>query len=141
MKIAATVARYLLALIFLAFGLNGFLHFIPMPPPTGLALQFFIAVSASHFMAVVFAVQVIGGALLLINRFVPLALSLLSAVIFNIVVFHITMEPSGLPLALFVTALWLLVAASVRSAFSGIFQQRVEPEFAQAPARRRAIEA
>src|SRR5437588_12004208 len=108
MRIVASISRYLLGIVFLVFGLNGFFHFIPQPPPTGRALQFFIAVSASHFMAAVFATQVIGAVLLLANRYVPLALALLGAVIFNIVVFHITMAPSGLPFALFVTALWLI---------------------------------
>jgi putative oxidoreductase len=126
MKTASTIARYLLGLIFLVFGLNGFLHFIPQPPPTGLALQFFIAVSTSHFMVAIFAVQVLGGVLLLLNRYVPLALVLLAAVIFNILVFHITMAPSGLPMALFVTVLWLLAAVNVRPAFKGILVQRVE---------------
>ena len=126
MKTASTIARYLLGVIFLVFGLNGSFHFIPQPPPTGLALQFFIAVSASHFMAAVFAVQLIGGVLLLLNRYVPLALVLLSAVIFNIVVFHVTMAPSGLPLALFVTVLWVLVAAGVHTAFHGLLQKQVE---------------
>ena len=42
MKIAALVARYLLGFIFLVFGLNGFLHFIPMPPPSGVAGDFMV---------------------------------------------------------------------------------------------------
>jgi hypothetical protein len=126
MKTASTVARYLLGILFFVFGLNGFFHFIPQPPPTGLALQFLVAVSASHFMAAVFAVQLIGGVLLLLNRYVPLALVLLSAVIFNIVVFHVTMAPSGLPLALVTVVLWLLVAAGVRPAFRGILQKQVQ---------------
>jgi hypothetical protein len=125
MKTASTIARYLLGIVFLVFGLNGFFHFIPQPPPTGLALQFFIAVSTSHFMAAVFAVQLVGGVLLLANRYVPLALVMLSAVIFNIVVFHLTMAPSGLPLALVVAVLWVLTFAGVRNAFSGVFQQRI----------------
>jgi hypothetical protein len=137
MKIASSVARYLLGFVFLVFGLNGFFHFIPQPPPTGLALQFFIAVSASHFMAAVFAIQVIAAVLLLANRYVPLALALLGAVLFNILVFHVTMAPSGLPLALFVTVLWFIVAASVRSAFAGLLQARVEPESSQAVIGRR----
>jgi putative oxidoreductase len=126
MKIASTIARYLLGFIFLVFGLNGFFHLIPQPPPTGLALQFFIAVSASHFMAAIFAIQILGAVLLLLNRYVPLGLALLAAVIFNILVFHITMAPSGLPLALFVTVLWLLAAVNVRPAFKGILVQRIE---------------
>ena len=141
MRIAASISRYLLGFVFLVFGLNGFFHFIPQPPPTGLALQFFIAVSASHFMAAVFLIQIIGGALLLVNRYVPLALILLAAVIYNIVVFHVTMAPSGLPLALFITALWFVVAASVRSAFAGLFQASAPTEFAKPAAASRAVEA
>jgi hypothetical protein len=140
MKIVSAVARYLLGLTFLVFGLNGFFHFIPQPPPTGLALQFLIAVSASHFMAAIFAVQVISGVLLLVNRYVPLAVTMLAGVLFNILDFHITMNPAGLGLALFVTLLWFVVAASVRSAFAGLFQARVQPEPAVARVGR-AIEA
>ena len=61
MKIASVIARYLLGLIFLVFGLNGFLHFIPMPPPKGLAAQFGGAIFASHYWVVIFGLQVLGG--------------------------------------------------------------------------------
>jgi hypothetical protein len=122
MKIACTISRYLLGLIFLTFGLNGFLHFIPMPPPSGLAGQFVGALFASHMYVVIFLLQIIPALLLLINRYVPLALTLLGPLIFNILCFHIFMAPAGLPLALVVTVLWFIVAASVRSAFAGIVQ-------------------
>jgi len=125
MKIASTIARYLLGLIFFVFGLNGFLHFIPQPPPPGVAGQFLGALFVSNFLIVVFLLEIIPAVLLLISRYVPLALVLLGPVIVNIFLFHAFMAPSGLPLALTVIALWLLVAASVRSAFSGIFLQRV----------------
>jgi hypothetical protein len=126
MKIASTIARYLLGFIFLVFGLNGFLHFIPMPPPSGLAGQFMGALFVSHFLVVVFLLQLIPAILLLINRYVPLALVLLGPVIVNIVLFHAFMAPSGLPLALVVTVLWLLTAAGVHVAFHGIFRHRIE---------------
>ena len=95
MRIASIVARYLAGLIFLVMGLNGFLHFIPFPPPTGVAGQFMGALYVSHYLWVIFAFQVVGGALLLINRYVPLALAILAPVIVNILVFHITMAPSA----------------------------------------------
>ena len=80
MKIVSVVARYLLGLMFTVFGLNGFFHFIHQPPSTNpLALQFFGAVSTSHFAAFFFAVQVLGGLLLLSGYLVPLALTLLAA--------------------------------------------------------------
>jgi putative oxidoreductase len=123
MKIASTIARYLLGLIFLTFGLNGFLHFIPMPPPTGVAGQFFGALFVSQFYVVIFLLQIAPGLLLLVNRYVPLALTILGPVIVNILCFHIFMAPAGLPLAVVVTVLWFVTAWSVRSAFAGILQR------------------
>ena len=125
MKIASLIARYLLGLIFVVFGANGFLHFIPMPPPPGVAGQFMGALFVSHVLVVIFLLQLAGGILLLAGRYVPLALVLLGPVIVNIVLFHAFMAPSGLPLATVVVLLWLLVAWSVRSAFEGIFRQKV----------------
>jgi len=124
MRIAASIARVLLGLIFLVFGLNGFLHFLPMPPPTGVALQFFLAVIATHYWVVIFAVQVIGGLLLLANRFVPLALVVLGPVIVNIFFFHVFMAPAGLPLAIVVVILWLLLAIRNKQHLAGIFAPR-----------------
>jgi len=126
MKILTNVSRFLLGLIFLVFGLNGFLHFIPMPPPSGVAGQFFGAMFVSNYLLVVSGLQVISGALLLINRYVPLALTILAPIIVNILLFHALMNPVGIGLAIFVTILWGVVFVSVRSAFAGILQVRVE---------------
>jgi hypothetical protein len=125
MKIAALIARYLLGLVFLVFGLNGFLHFIPMQPlPPGPAGQFLTALFASHFVFVVSAVQVAGGVLLLVNRYVPLALVLLGPVIVNILFFHLLMFRTGLPVAILVALLWGILFLRHRQNFSGIFVQR-----------------
>lgn len=126
MKIAATVARVLLGLMFTVFGLNGFLHFIPMQPPPGLAGQYMGALFVSHYLVVVFVVQLVGGLLLLANRYVPLALILLGPVIVNIICFHAFLAPEGLPMALVATVLWVVVFAGVRTAFNGVFLQKVE---------------
>jgi putative oxidoreductase len=126
MKVAILIARILLGLLFFVFGLNGFLHFIPMSPPTGLAGQYMGALFVSHYLAVVFLLEVVGGALLLANRFVPLALTLLGPVLVNILLFHSLLEPQGLPLALISLMLWLIVFAGVRQAFAGVFAHRVE---------------
>ncbi len=124
MRIASLIARYLLGIIFLVFGANGFLHFIPMPPPTGLAGQYMGALFVSHFLVVVFLLELIPAILLLAGRYVALALVLLGPVIVNIFLFHAFLAPSGLPLAVVVVVLWLLVFAGVRSAFNGIFQAK-----------------
>ena len=127
MRIASVVARYLAGLIFLVMGLNGFLHFIPFPPPAGVAAQFMGALYVSHYLSVIFAFQVLAGALLLVNRYVPLAVAVLAPVIVNILTFHALMAPSGLPMALFVTVLWGAIFIDVRPAFSGLFQSRLQP--------------
>ena len=124
MNIAALIARCLLGFIFLVFGLNGFLHFIQMPPPTGVALQFLGALMTTHYMVPVFLLQVSGGVLLLLNRFVPLGLTLLAPVIVNIFLFHALMAPDGLPLAIVVTVLWAIVAWHFRASFAGVVQSQ-----------------
>jgi hypothetical protein len=125
MRIAGLIARYLLGLIFTVFGANGFLHFIPMPLPPGVAGQFMSALFVSHVLVAVYLLELIPGILLLVGRYVPLALVLVGPVIVNIVLFHAFMAPSGLPLAIVVVVLWGLTAWSVRSALAGIFQSRV----------------
>ena len=125
MKITSVIARFLLGLIFLVFGLNGFFHFLFMPAPTGDAGQFMGALFVSNFLIVIFVIQLIGAVLLLVNRYVPLALAILAPIIFNILLFHSLMAPSGLPLALVATTLWILVFFSVRSAFAGLLQPQV----------------
>jgi putative oxidoreductase len=125
MKIAALIARILLGLVFTIFGLNAFLGFIPTPPlPSGLAGQFIGALFASHYVYVVSAVQLAGGVLLLVNRYVPLALVLLGPVIVNILLFHVLMDRKGLPTAIVVVLLWGILAFRHRQHFSGIFAQR-----------------
>ena len=83
------------------------------------------ALFVSHYLVVVFLLQVIGAALLLANRFVPLALVLLGPIVVNILLFHSLMAPAGLPLALSATLLWGILFYSVRQAFAGVFVQRV----------------
>ena len=125
MKIVTRIARILLGLMFLVFGLNGFFHFLPMPPPPGgLAGQYMSALGGSHYFAPVFLLQSIGGLLLLTNRFVPIGLVLLGPVIVNILLYHVLMDPKGLPPGLVAAALWLVVFYSVRSAFAGVFAMR-----------------
>jgi uncharacterized membrane protein YphA (DoxX/SURF4 family) len=125
MKIAGTIARYLLGLVFVVFGSNGFLHFIPMQPMPGAPGQFMGAIYGTGYLTVIFLLQLIGGLLLLSGFYVPLGLVLLGPVIVNILLFHLFLAPAGLPLALVVVVLWVLTALSVKPAFEGIFKQKV----------------
>ena len=125
MKLAVTIARYLLGLLFTIFGLNGFFHFIPQPPPSSaLAMQFLTVMSESHYMVLVFLIQLIGGVLLLVGRYVPLALTLLAPVIVNILVYHTTMDPGGIGAGVLAAILWILVFLGVRSNFHGLLEAR-----------------
>jgi len=124
-KITSIIARYLLGLIFTVLGLNGFLNFIHQPPPTNpLTLQFLVSVSESHFAAFFFAIQVLGGLLLLSGYFVPLALTVLAAELYNILAFHLTLAPASIAPALVACVLWVLVFLQYRENFKGIFRAK-----------------
>jgi putative oxidoreductase len=124
MKTTSLIARILLGLLFSVFGLNGILHFLPMAMPTGLAGQYIGALFQSHFLTVVCLLELIPGVLLLLNLYVPLALTVLAPIIVNIVLYHVLMDPAGLPQAIVASILWILVAQNVRAAFVGLFQRR-----------------
>jgi hypothetical protein len=127
MKIAATVARYLLGLTFAFFGANLLFPFLPTPPmPPGPVKDFTTVLATTHYTAVVGFCQFVPGVLLLINRYVPLALTVLAAVIVNILTTHIlVMHGGGLfPAPIIVVICWILVFLRVRSSFNGIFEQR-----------------
>jgi putative oxidoreductase len=127
MKIVTMIARYLLGLMFLVFGSNMFLNFIPMGKmPEGLAGQFSAALFAAHYFYVVGAIMVISGVLFLVNRYVGLGLTLLGPVLFNILLFHILMNPSGIGMGAFATLLWALVAWEHRVVFAKLFAARLE---------------
>jgi len=111
----------LLGLMFVVFGSNTFLHFIPMPPQEpSLATDFSKALMESRYVYVVGALQFLGGLLLLIGRYVPLGLTLLGPVIVNILLFHIFLEPKGLLMAMVVSALALFLLWRYRANFAGL---------------------
>jgi putative oxidoreductase len=123
MKILTLIARILLGLVFLVFGLNIFLNFIHQPPPTGTAGQFAGILFTTHYLSIVGAIEVICGLLFIANRYVPLALTLIGPVIVNILIFHSLMQLATIPPALLVTILWFVLFYYHRAAFAGIFTQ------------------
>jgi uncharacterized membrane protein YphA (DoxX/SURF4 family) len=121
MKIVVIIARILLGLVFVIFGLNVFLQFIPAPPPpAGPAGDFAKALFVSHYLWAVGALQVIGGAILLIGKFVPLGLTILGPIIVNILLYHFLLNSTGLPIALVVAVLALFLLWYYRAAFAGL---------------------
>ena len=125
-----SAARMLMGLMFFVFGLNGFFHFMPGPkgPMSEGASAFFGGLAKSGYMLpLIFATQAIMVALLLANRFVPLALALIAPVIVNIVLFHAFLEPSGIALAIVVAVLEVYLAWAYRKAFAPMLGARVKP--------------
>lgn len=123
MKYVIIIARVLLGLLFAVFGSNAFLHFIPMPPMQGQAGAFIGALASSGYIYVIALLQVLGGLLLLIgSRFVAPGLILLGPVIVNIMLYHIFLDTSGLPMAIIISILALFLLWVYRFKFPAIFQ-------------------
>ena len=123
MKILTVIVRIFLGLAFVVFGSNAFLHFMPAPPPPPtLAGDFQKVFMASGWANVIGAFQLLGGLLLLIGRFVPLGLTILGAIIVNILTFHALMAPAALGPGIIVAVLELFLVWQYRAAFAGLFQ-------------------
>lgn len=124
MKICVLISRILLGSLFTIFGLNGFLNFMPSPPLPALAAQFMGALFVSKYLMVIFALQLTAGVLLLINRFVPLALTILAPILVNIVVFHVCMSPTGFAPGAIACALWTVLLVRERTVFAPLWSSK-----------------
>lgn len=125
------VARIVLGLIFLVFGLNYFVPFLPQQPIAPDALAFVMAFAGSGMLTLIKVIEVAAAVALLANRAVPLALALLAPIIVGITAFHARLAPDGMLIVLAVLALELVLAWSYRNAFAPMLRWRVTP----APAR------
>ena len=115
-------------MLFTVFGSNGLLHFIKLAPPsTAFGVEFQAAVNDSHFMVLIFVLQLIAGLLLLVDFFVPLALVVLAGILTNILLYHVTMDPSGIWKGIVATILWFGAAQNYRANFCGLFPPRATP--------------
>jgi len=127
----AIAARLLLGLVFLASGIAGL---VTAPPPVtsppmspGMVALANGLFGSGYLFQLVKLTEVAVGALLLANRFVPLALAALAPVTVNILLVHLLLAPSGLVIALAVLALHLFLAWSYRGAYRSMLAARVEP--------------
>jgi hypothetical protein len=126
-KKVPTVARYLLGTIFFVFGLNGFLHFLPMPPLEGGAGALMGAFAASGYMfPLIKGTEVLAGLALLSNRFSPLALIALAPITINILAFHAILAPAGMALPIVVLAAHLAAAYGYRDLFRPLLRAKNE---------------
>jgi uncharacterized membrane protein YphA (DoxX/SURF4 family) len=124
----APVARILLGLVFLVFGLNGFFQFLPMPPLAEKPGAFMGALAATGYMfPLIKGTEVIAGSLLLAGRFVPLALVLLAPIVVNIVAFHVVFTPGESAMSLIIAALTIFLAWAYRASYRGVLNPNAVP--------------
>lgn len=125
MRIVTIIARLLLGALMVFAGANHVFNFLPQGPmPSGVGGQLLEGMIGSGYMAFVGVCEVLAGLLLLVNRFVPLALTVLAAIIVNIIVVNALAMPKALAVAAVVTLLWILAAIPVRTAFTPLLWQR-----------------
>ncbi len=124
-------ARIVEGLIFLVFGLNGILHFLKTPLPAGDALAWFGIMVGHHWMNFVAVVQLVAGVLLLVGRFVPLALTLLAPVIVNILLYHALLWPHGYAFAIVVLIAELFLLAVYWRSFAPLLHPNPEAKTPQ----------
>src|SRR2546430_15385220 len=121
MKIATIIAQVLVGLVFVVFGSNAFLQFMKGPLPPGQAGGFVTIFFASEWGLFVGGVQVVGGALVLANRYVTLGLALLGPVIVNILLFHGLLSHAGWQPGVVMAILWIFLFFRYKKNFAGIF--------------------
>lgn len=120
-----TGARLLLGLIFVVFGVNAFLNFIPMPPPPEQAMKFLGGLmAAGYFFPFMKSIEILGGLLLLSGFFIPLALTVLAPIVVNIFLFHTILAPAGAPLAILILVLEIVAAWGYREKFAPILKAK-----------------
>ena len=127
-RIAPAIVRVLLGLMFLVFGLTGFFHFIPTPkdlPADQVAVG--EALMKGGYMTVVWGAEVLVAVLLLLNRFVPLALTLLAPIVVGILTFHVALAPASIGPGIVVLVMELYLAWAYRSAFRPMLAARTIP--------------
>jgi putative oxidoreductase len=126
MKIAVLIARILLGLVFFVFGLNNLHTFMPMqtlPGDAGTLTTIMIMHGWITFHAILY---VIAGVLLLVGRYVPVALVILGPILVNIILFHLTLMPAGIAPGLVCALLEVFLIYAYWPAFRGIFTSKME---------------
>lgn len=121
------VVRVLFGGVFLIFGANKLVTFIPMPPPPPEVMPFVGGLASSGYMFPLLGVlEVLGGLALLSGRFVPLALTVLAPIVVNIALFHIVLAPAA-GMTAFLLASEIYLAWVYRDAFRSVLQATPSP--------------
>ena len=127
LRYATVAAKVILGVGFLVLGANGFLHFLPVPPPESQSAQSFLgALDRTGYLKVVKALEMLAGALLIGGRLAPLALLILGPIVINILLYDLFMDPKGLPIGGFFGVLILFLAYRHKEHFAPFFNPRRE---------------
>jgi len=129
-RILPHVARVLMGLAFFIFGLNGLHKFIPQPTtamPEGVVAFSSALKNTGYMMQLIAGTQFVVGILLLLNRFVPLALVLIAPVLVNIIAFHVFLQPAGIGPGAFLTLLEIYLAWEYRNVYRPILGAKATP--------------
>ena len=125
MKIAMIIVRTLMGLLFLFASVTFFLGLITPPPMEGAVKSFNEGLAASgYFFTLLKITELVSGLMLVTGRFVPLALVLLSPIIINIFMFHLVLDRTGLPVAIFLVVANLFLAYCYRDAFKPLLTSK-----------------
>lgn len=117
MKYFTYTIQILLGLIFTIFGLNYWLKFIPVPPPSGDAAVFMGVLHGSGYLAVIKGIEIMGGLLTLSGRLTPIGLLFLGPVIVNIVLYDLLLSKAFNPLGIAVAAMSVYLLWATRDRF------------------------
>jgi uncharacterized membrane protein YphA (DoxX/SURF4 family) len=127
MKVTVLIARMLLGLVFVVFGFDKIVPFLPAKMPPGEAGAMMLIMYTHKWLTFYGCVEAAGGLMLLTGRFVPLGLTLLAGMLTNILLFGITLAPSGLPVGLIAGLLEVFLVVAYRGSFAGIFAANAKP--------------
>lgn len=126
MQITTRIAQTLLGFIFVVFGLNGFLNFIPMPPMPDAAAGFFMPlIKTGYFLPFLKGVEIIIGLALIANVFVPLSLVIVTPIIIQIILFHIFLDISGLAMGIVLAIILIFLAYQNRAAYTALLTPKL----------------
>ncbi|QDU65033.1 DoxX family membrane protein [Engelhardtia mirabilis] len=123
MKKLALIARVLVGLVFVVFGANYFLGFLPLPEGTEASRAFGAALARTDYMwPLIKVTEIAAGLMVLTGIWVPLGLVLLAPIVVNIAFYNVLLDPAGMPMGIALVVLMLLLAMAYRESFRGLFR-------------------
>ena len=124
MNKASTAARIIFGLLWVVFGVNFFLHFIPQPPPPEEGMKFLSGLMANPlFFPLMKVIEIAAGVMLLANIAVPLVLVVLAPITVNILLYHTVLDPAGAGVAIVMTLIHVFLGYAYFNSFRPLFRK------------------